>query len=301
MEHMLGFDERIKGRFRIAAFLLGGTLGAEVAGGILTNSLALLSDSLHVLDDLSSLLLGWSALYLASKPATDTRTFGWHRAEVLASFVNGLALGVLGLLILFGAIKRFIHPQDVKTIGMTLVGLVGLLANIVVVILMSSDAKRDLNIKGVYLHALGDTLSSVGVILGGIGIMATGWVLLDPIVSIGITGAVLLAASRLLRESSHILLEGVPRGIDLEDVRKALLALDGVKGVHDLHIWALCSNINSLSAHITIEEDQREQIRDIQDRVEEKLRSAFNISHTTLQMDCPTCEESRTTFPSGHN
>jgi len=301
MEHMQGFDERIKKRFRFAALLLGGTFGAEVVGGILTNSLALLSDSLHVLADLSSLLLGWAALYLASKPASDTRTFGWHRAEVLASFINGLALGGLGLLILFGAIKRFLYPQDVETIGMTLVGFVGLLANIVVVILMSSDAKRDLNIRGIYLHALGDTLSSVGVILGGIGIMATGWVLLDPIVSIGITGAVLLAASRLLRESSHILLEGVPRGINLEDVRKALLALDGVKGVHDLHIWGLCSTINSLSAHITIEEGQRERIGDVQESVEQKLRSAFNISHTTLQMDCTSCEENGSSFPCGHN
>lgn len=301
MDVELSFDERLKGRFRLSAALLVITLAAEIVGGILTNSLALLSDALHVLADITSLLLGWGALYLASKPASDTKTFGWHRAEVMAGLVNGLALLLLSLLILYGTVQRVIAPQEVKAVGMSLIGGLGLAANIVVVLIMRPDAHKDLNIRGVYLHALSDTLSSVGVLLGGVGILLTEWYVLDPIVGIGITAAIFIGSTRLIRESTHILLEGVPRHIDVNDVADSLLAVKGVSGVHDLHIWGLCSTIHSLSAHISIHEGSRSRIRNIQNDVEKKLKDSFNIFHTTLQMDCPSCKESKITFPSGHD
>lgn len=282
-------DDRLRGKFRIAALLTGGTLCAEIIGGILTNSLALLSDALHVLADMSALLLSWGALYLTSRPATDTRTFGWHRAEVLSSLANGLILLVFGVLILSRAVGRILHPQEVAAIGMTLIGGIGLLANIIVAVLIWSDAQRDMNVRGVYLHAMSDALSSVGVILGGIGIMYTGWFMLDPLVGMGITVAILIGAVRLIVDASHILLEGVPRDININDVASSLLTVEGVNGVHDLHIWGLCSHIHSLSAHISVDEKSRGRLVNIQEEVEQRLKSTFNIYHTTLQMDCSSC------------
>ncbi len=285
-------DDRLRGNFRIGALLTGGILCAEVIGGILTNSIALLSDATHVLADLSSLFLSWGALYLTSRPATDTRTFGWHRAEVLAGLANGVTLLGLALLILYGAIGRLVHPQEVAVFGMTLIGGIGLLANIGVALLMRSDAKRDLNVRGVYLHAMGDALSSVGVVLGGFGMMFTGWFILDPIVGIGITAVILVGGFRLIADASHILLEGVPRDIDINDVTNNLLAVEGVSGIHDLHIWGLCSHIHSLSAHISVDEKSRGRLNHIREEVEQRLKNTFNIYHTTLQMDCRSCTAS---------
>jgi cobalt-zinc-cadmium efflux system protein len=284
-------DRSIAGRFKYAIILTSITLVAEVVGGIWTNSLALLSDAAHVFFDLFALLLSLGAIKLASRPASDTRTFGWHRAEVFSSFINGVTVFLIAAGILYEAWGRFSRPEEVKSLPMLAIAAAGLVMNLLAASGLHRHSHDDLNVRSAFLHVLGDAAASVGVIVGGIIMYFTKWYALDAIISVAIGMIILWSAWRVIRDSSHILLEGVPRGLSTNEVADAIRSVEGVNDVHHLNLWAICSHILAMSAHLDIATPFREHQSSVLRRVEEILFRRFHISHTTLQVECTLCVE----------
>ncbi|GFO59088.1 cation transporter [Geomonas silvestris] len=282
-------DQSIAGRFKFAIFLTAATLIAEVIGGLWTNSLALLSDAAHVFLDLFALLLSLGAIKLSSYPATDTRTFGWHRMEVFASFINGSTVFIIALVICYEAMGRIQHPEEVKSFPMMLIAAVGLAMNVFAAGALHSHSHDDLNVHSAFLHMIGDAAASVGVIAGGIVMYFTDWYLLDAIISVGIGFVIFWGSWRVVRDSLHILLEGVPRGLEVNRVAAAIREVDGVEEVHHLNIWTICSHINALSGHVVVPASYRGDHSGLLRKIEERLFELFHISHTTLQVESTSC------------
>lgn len=282
-------DASLNRGFCLAIGLTAVTLFAEIAGGIWTNSLALLSDAAHVFMDLFALVLSLLAIRLARFPATDRRTYGWHRAEILASLINGLTLLLIAAGILTEAWDRLLQPQAIKSREMFIIASVGLVTNLLAAARLHRHAHDDLNVRSAFLHVLGDAVASLGVIIGGIVIYYTGWLVLDAAISALIVLIIGFGALRLLREAGHILLEGVPKHLDLNQVLARMLATEGVKDVHHLHVWSICSHITALSAHIDVDPEYRGRQGEIVGTLEQLLAHDFHITHTTLQADCATC------------
>ena len=282
-------DASLNRGFCLAIGLTAVTLFAEIAGGIWTNSLALLSDAAHVFMDLFALVLSLLAIRLARFPATDRRTYGWHRAEILASLINGLTLLLIAAGILTEAWDRLLQPQAIKSREMFIIASVGLVTNLLAAARLHRHAHDDLNVRSAFLHVLGDAVASLGVIIGGIVIYYTGWFVLDAAISALIVLIIGFGALRLLREAGHILLEGVPAHLDLNQVLARMLATEGVKDVHHLHVWSICSHITALSAHIDVAPEYRGRQGEIVGTLEQLLAHDFHITHTTLQADCATC------------
>ena len=295
------FDKGLKGKFRFAVILTACIFLMELFGGLWSNSLALLSDSAHVFMDLFALALSWFALYISSFPPSDTRTYGWHRSEVFASFINGISLFVVSGVIFYEAYERIISPPHVKSTGMLVVASIGLVANIIVAAKLKEHSHDDLNVRSAFLHVLGDALASVGVIIGGIIIYFTGLFVVDPIISVFIGLILIVGATRIILESSHILLEGVPKGIDINKVAETIKAIDDVKGLHSLHIWSICSNLYALSAHVEIDDKASNRQKSILQKIKEKLTHDFHISHTTLQIECEECTGDDLIKPINHS
>jgi len=256
----------------------------------MSNSLALLSDAAHVLADMVSLGLALLAILLAAFPATDTRTYGWHRSEVFAALINGVTLIGISAMILYEAVQRLTTPEEVKSLEMLVVAAFGLAVNLVVMFKLQGHGAHDLNMRSAFLHVLGDTLISVGVIAGGVAMYFTGWYLLDPILSILFSLVILWGAVKVIYESAHILLEGTPRGMDVNDVSEEIKKAEHVRDVHRLHVWSICSNITALSAHVLIDEDFAGSRRGIISDINCRLVSSFHIHHTTLQLERTPCE-----------
>jgi cobalt-zinc-cadmium efflux system protein len=265
------------------------TLVAEVAGGFWTNSLALLSDAAHVFMDLFALVLSLSAIVLANFPATDRRTYGWHRAEIFASLINGATLLVIAAGILFEAWDRFFHPEAVKSKEMFIIATVGLVMNLVAASRLHSHSHDDLNVRSAFLHVIGDAVASVGVIVGGVVMLFTGWYVVDALISAGIALVIAWGSVRILREAGHILLEGVPPNVKIEELVEKLRAVAGVNDIHHLHVWSICSHITALSAHIDILPDYRLRQGEIIGEIEQMLDHDYHITHTTLQGECSRC------------
>lgn len=282
-------DHSLSRGFFFAIALTAVTLIAEVIGGFWTNSLALLSDAAHVFMDLFALVLSLAAIRLARFPATDRRTYGWHRAEILASLVNGLTLLLIAFGILGEAWQRLLHPEAVKSKEMFIIATLGLVMNLVVASRLHRHAHDDLNVRSAFLHVVGDAIASVGVIAGGIVMLFTGWYVLDAVISIAIVLIIGFGALRLLREAGHILLEGVPPHLDLNRVLAQMLAVKGVNDIHHLHVWSICSHITALSAHIDVAPDHRGRQGEIVGELEQLLEHDFHITHTTLQAECASC------------
>lgn len=282
-------DRSIAGRFQYAIALTALTLVAEVAGGIWTNSLALLSDAAHVFLDLFALFLSLAAIKLSSYPASDTRTFGWHRTEVFASFINGATVFLMAVGIFYEAAGRLFHPEAVKSLPMLVIATIGLVMNLVAASALHGHSHDDLNVRSAFLHVLGDAAASVGVIVGGAIIYFTNWYLLDALISIGIGCAIFSGSWRVLRESTHILLEGVPRGLSTQEVADAVAGIDGVNSIHHLNIWTICSHILALSAHVDIKPEFKEGQVEVLRQIEQLLFERYHISHTTLQAECTLC------------
>jgi cobalt-zinc-cadmium efflux system protein len=259
-------------------------LVAEVLGGVLSRSLALLSDAGHVLTDLSAQLLSLLALVFASRPADARRTYGYYRLEILAALANGVFLIGLSAVLIYEAIGRFASPEPVKAGLMLAVAAGGLVANLVAAYLL--HGAHTLNVRGAYLHVLSDTLASVAVVVGGL-IMAwrRGLYLLDPILSLGIAVVVIISAVRLLREATEVLLEAVPAGVDLEQVREEVLACGGVLDVHDLHVWTISSGMHALSAHVVVKDSHAEGSDAVLTQVKEALLRRYSIAHSTIQIE----------------
>jgi cobalt-zinc-cadmium efflux system protein len=262
---------------------------AEIAGGILSNSLALLGDAGHMLVDALALGLSLIALNLAKKPATVTRTYGFHRAEIMAALANGVTLTLVAVFIFYEAYQRFHTPSKIQTPIMLGVAVVGLVANLIAMQLLHRARHNNLNVKAAFLHVFGDTISSVGVIIAGIIITITGWKIVDPIIAIMIGIIILWGAIKLVRDSVDILLETVPGHIKLDKVTEIIMNVKGVVEVHDLHIWTITSGIYALSTHVLIQDQMLSRTSEIIATINDELVKKFNITHTTFQLECEKC------------
>lgn len=281
--------EPSKRRLLFAVALTAVVLVVEVVGGIWANSLALLSDAAHVFTDLVSLALSLAALIIAARPVSKEHTFGFHRAEVFAALVNGVLLLLIATEILRAAYARIAHPPVVRVEGMLLIAVAGLVANGVIALMLRGHSHHDLNLRSAYLHVLADLAGSVGVVIAGAVIWFTGWQRADPVVSAAIAVAVLAGSVRLLRDTAHILLEGVPAGVNFEAVAEAVRSVPGVLGIHDLHIWTICSNLLALSVHATVGACPAEERDRIVCEITDRLTKRFDIAETTVQTESIPC------------
>ncbi|MBA5864263.1 MAG: cation transporter [Nitrospira sp.] len=254
----------------------------EVIAGLFTGSLALLADAGHMLTDVAALSLSAFAMWMAGKPSTPENTYGYHRAEILAAVVNAVVLLLLATWILYEAYDRFGAPIQVLGIPMLLVGLIGLVVNLASLKLLDGHADESVNVRSAYLEVMSDAISSLGVILGGAIIWTTGWVLIDPLLSVGISAFVIWRTWALLSQAVHILMEGVPTGVDAREIGRAMAGVPGVKGVHDLHIWTITTGMDALSSHVVVPvgEDRAAVLQCLQQLLAER----FGIEHVTLQI-----------------
>jgi len=285
----IDIDKSISRRLRLAISLTAVTFIAEIIGGIWTNSLALLSDAAHVFLDLFALVLSLLAIRLSSLAPTETRTYGWHRAEILASLINGLTIFFIALGIFYAAWGRLFHPQAVNSLPMFIIAIIGLAMNIFAAIALQHHSKEDLNVRSAFLHVIGDAAASVGVIIGGVIMYYYQWYVLDAVISIGIGCIVFWGAWRVLRESIHILMEGVPQELDVASVVENMRGIEGVKDIHQLNVWAICSHVIALSAHVEINDQSKKHQAEIIHAIEHMLRDKFYITQTTLQVECFDC------------
>lgn len=274
-------------KLKLAIILTSAILVAEVVGGVLSNSLALLTDAAHVFMDVLALGLSLSAYKIACRPFDDKATFGYHRAEIFAALINGVLLVIVVILILGEAYDRLISTPEVKTTEMLLAATVGLVVNLFVTFQLRGH--HDLNVRSAYLHVLGDTLSSFAVIAGGVAMILTGNYLIDPVLSILIAILIVFSSLRLLRESVDILMERTPKHIDIEKLKEDISAVEGVEGIHDLHVWSICSNVHALNAHLLVLGMSVEDTEKLTSHINRQLAEKYNISHTTLQYECRDC------------
>ncbi len=291
-------------KLKFAIVLTSVILVVEIIGGWWTGSLALLSDAGHVFGDVFALVLALAAFRLSQRAPTREHTFGMHRAEVFAALINAIMLGAVSVVIFFEAYNRFSAPPEVKGGWMLVIGTIGLAVNAVVLMRLGGHSD-DINLRGAYLHVLGDLLASVGVVVAAGLIALTGQHIIDPIISVAIGLLILVSGLRLGQESVHILLEGVPRGVDIREVADAVTGRDGVVGVHHIHAWSLCSNYTAISAHILTTVSNPQEQREVHLAVEELLRERFGFAETTIEMEVASAEqEAPLVFPlseeSGH-
>jgi cobalt-zinc-cadmium efflux system protein len=261
----------------------------EVVAGIRAHSLALLSDAGHNFTDALALLLAWFGFYLQSRPADEMRTYGYHRAGVLSAFVNAIALVALSAWILYEAVNRLRYPEAVAESTMVAVAALGLSLNVGVMLALYHGRRHDINIRSAFVHMLGDALGSVAIMAGAFVMRYTGWVRVDPALSIAIGCLIVWTAWDIIRESLNILLEGLPRGIQLSDVTSSIRGIEGVLDVHDLHIWSLGSSTHALSCHVLIEDVPPSASDVVLRRLNAMLAERFHIAHTTVQFEHVSC------------
>jgi cobalt-zinc-cadmium efflux system protein len=274
-----------KNQRRLALVLLLVTLYmvAEVIGGIITNSLALIADAGHMLSDAGALALSLFAIWIGRRPATPQYTYGYYRTEILAALVNGATLVAISFYIFYEAYHRIGEPPHVQGALMMGIAMGGLIINLLGLRILSAGKEESLNVRGAWLHVLTDALGSVGAIVAGALIWAFGWYWVDPAASALIGVLVLFSSWNLLNESVSVLMEGTPSHIDVDEVRQMIRAVPGVLEVHDLHVWTITSGMVSLSAHIVVEDDQYRQ--EVLGLVRKRLHDRFGIDHTTLQLE----------------
>jgi cobalt-zinc-cadmium efflux system protein len=260
----------------------------EAASGFYTGSLALLSDAAHMLTDVFALSLAYLALWFSVKPPTLTKTYGFYRAEILAALINGILLFVISGGIIIEAYERLKVPQEVKSLEMTIVAIVGLALNLGSAYALSRYRSANLNIRGALYHVISDALGSAGAVIAGVVMLTTGWYYADSIISVLVSVLILRSAWVILKESVHILLEGTPRGIDLKAVQNSICSHEGVLSVHDLHAWTLTQGFDALSAHLVVD-DMHKSEKLISD-IKNQLSGKFHITHVTLQLETKECE-----------
>ncbi len=271
------------GRLTIVFVITATFMVVEMAGGMLTGSLALIADAGHMLTDAAGIGLALVAVRLAARPATMQQTYGFYRLEILAALVNGLLLFGVGGYILIEAYSRLTDPPDVNALPMVAIAAVGLLFNLISAYLLLEGQKTSLNLRGAFLEVLSDLLGSATVIVAGIVLLATGFKLVDPLASIVIGLFILPRTWKLTRDALHVLLEGVPPNVDMDEVRKHILEVPGVTGVHDLHVWSLTSGVDIISAHVVVNETAVPS--DILDNLCSCLGEHFDIEHSTFQIE----------------
>jgi cobalt-zinc-cadmium efflux system protein len=278
-------SRRSGNRQRLALILLltCGYMAAEIVGGLATNSLALLADAGHMFSDVIALGLSLFAIMIAERPATPKWTYGFYRTEILAALVNGAALVAVSIYIFIEAYQRLIEPPAVAGMLMMIVALGGLLVNLSGLWILRCGRQESLNVHGAWLHILTDALGSIGAVLAGGLIWAFGWNWCDPAISVLIGVLVIYSAWRLVAESVAVLMEGAPKGIDVDDVRQAILETPGVVSMHDLHVWTITSALESLSAHVVAADGQ--PFAELLTSLQQALSQRFGISHVTIQIE----------------
>lgn len=281
-----------KRRLAIVLGLTSTYLVAEVVGGLLTRSLALLADAGHMLTDVAGLALALIAIKFAERPATPERTYGFYRIEILAALTNAVVLIGISLYILYEAYQRFSNPPEVQSLPMLLVASVGLAINIVGMFILRASSKESLNMKGAYFEVLSDMLTSVGVIIASIVMLTTGWYYADPLISAGIGLFILPRTWALMKDAVSVLLEGTPSDVNLTAVREGIQGVDGVAGVHDLHVWSLTSGINAMSVHVVRADGAVQD--EILARVQKHVTHEFKIKHATVQVESQECADTET-------
>ncbi|MBI1762415.1 MAG: cation transporter [Acidobacteria bacterium] len=277
------------------AFVFGLTLFyliAEVIGGFLTHSLALLADAGHMLTDVAGLGLALFAIKFAERPATPERTYGFYRVEILAAVINAVVLLGISLFVLYEAFERFRNPPQVESKAMLLVAVFGLVVNIAGFLILREGSQASLNMRGAYFEVLSDMLTSIGVIIAGAVMWATGWYYADPLISAGIGLFIFPRTWVLLKEAVGVLLEGVPAEVNLTALREAIGKVAGVAGVHDLHVWSLTSGVNALSVHTVLADGAKHD--EVLAAVRECVTHDFKIAHATVQVESKGCAEHET-------
>jgi cobalt-zinc-cadmium efflux system protein len=280
----LSASGRHKGRLLAALCVLFAFMVVEVVGGLLTNSLALLSDAGHMLTDVIGIGMALAAIHLAQRGSERShRTFGWYRLEILAALANAVLLLGVAVYVLVEAIHRFRDPADVLGGAMLVVAILGLLANLVAFALLRAGAKESLNVEGAYLEVLADTVGSIGVIVGAIVIQLTDWTWVDPVVGVAIAVWIVPRTIRLAGQALRILVQAAPPGTDIDALRADLEAVDGVVDVHDLHVWTLTSDMDVASAHLMV--GAASDHHRVLDSARDLLRDRYGIGHATLQVE----------------
>lgn len=283
--HKYSHRAKEKGRLKLVIYITGITMIIEVIGGVISGSLALISDAGHMFTHAFALLISLVAIVLASKPADMRKTFGYYRIEILAALFNSIMLFFIMGWIFYEGYQRIIHPMPIRVTEMLIVSTVGLIVNIVSAFILVGVSKEDLNVRSAFVHMIGDTASSVGIILGAVIILNTGWTIIDPILSVLIGVVILIWAWNLARESLHILLEAVPRKVNVEKVKEEIMKFKGVMEITDLHIWTITSNMYSLMAHIQVEDGRISERKILIGDINQMLNHKFDIVHTSLQFE----------------
>jgi cobalt-zinc-cadmium efflux system protein len=284
-DHAHGLDlTRADNRRRmwIALVVNSVMLVAGVAGALAFDSVALLADAGHVLSDVGAIGIGLFAASMAARPPDRRRTFGFARSEILAALVNGIALVIVAVLVIVEAAGRLSDPPDVDGVGVLIIGVVGLIGNVIATVVLASGDREDINLEGVLRHSAADALGSVGVVVAGIVVATTGWAYADGIAGLIIGVLILLGSWRLITEPFAVLMEAAPSGIDVDEVGQAMVSVEGVREVHDLHIWTVTSGFPALAAHVVVEPTG--DVDACRERIESVLHERFSIDHTTLQV-----------------
>ena len=267
---------------RIALAVNLALLVAGVAGALLFDSVALLADAGHVLSDVGAIAIGLFAAAMAARPPDQRRTFGFQRGEILAALVNGLTLVAVAVLVIVEAVGRLSDPPDVDGTGVLVVGLIGLAGNVVATVALAGGDRKDVNLEGVLRHSFADALGSLGVVAAGLVVALTGWAYADGLAGVAIGVLILIGSWRLVSMPVNVLMEGAPEGVDVDTVGKAMVAVPGVREVHDLHIWTVTSDFPALAAHVVTDPD--EDVDAVRERLETLLHDEFDLHHTTLQV-----------------
>ncbi|HKZ62590.1 MAG TPA: cation diffusion facilitator family transporter [Nitrososphaera sp.] len=257
----------------------------EAISGILSNSISLISDAVHMFTDVTAITLSLFAITMAARSHSGVMTFGYHRAEVLAALANGVALAAISVWVLYEAVLRVMTPRMIDTPLMLTAAGIGLAGNLLVMFLLKHHAGKSINIQSALVHVVYDTLSSVAVIITGFIALYTGITIVDPLVAFLIAGLVARSAYTIMRSSTHILLEGAPRELDMHQVIAALEQLDGVVDVHDLHVWTISTGMDALSGHVVVRDQMLSQSSKLLDEINRVLAERFNITHTTIQLE----------------
>jgi cobalt-zinc-cadmium efflux system protein len=274
---------------RWALWINVGLLLAEAIGGVLTGSLAVLADAGHLLSDAGSIVLALIAARLATLPAAGRRTFGYQRSEVLAALVNGLLLVAVSVAVAIAALGRLSDPPGIDGWGVLALGLFGLAGNVAATVVLAGGQREDINLEGVLRHSAADALGSLGVVLAGAFVLLGGSPIVDPIVGLLIAGLILASSWRLIKEPVDVLMEAAPAGVDVDGVGAAICREDGVRSVHDLHVWTVTSGFGAIAAHVVVAQGTDRDL--IRRRLELILREAYGIEHTTLQMEEEASQE----------
>jgi len=276
-------------KLKFGIMLTGFILVVEVAGGLLSNSLALLSDAGHVFADVIALSLSWYGVRQAERPSSVRMTFGYHRVGVMIAVVNAISIFAIALVVFYEAYRRLQQPPEVNSLLMLSVAIVGLGVNLFVAFWLRREQQASINVRSAFWHALGDALASIGVIIGGVIMLLSGWFWVDPIISVLIGFIIFLAAWRILKEGLRVLLEATPQQVDITEMVNILNQMPEVKDVHDIHVWSISPELHAMSCHVLIDDLPTSQAAGIRQKIEEVLRQQFNIEHTALQMECQQC------------